>query len=85
MGVRRQFQFVIYPQFQWFLVIPMTLLTIALSFYFGEVHAQEAAQEKPKAKEEDEEPARVVKTKDPGSLKGGVTRPSGGEQFGLKW
>ena len=47
MGVRRQFQFDIYPQFQWFLVIPMTLLTIALSFYFGEVHAQEAAQEKP--------------------------------------
>ena len=44
-----------------------------------------AAPEKPKAKEEDEEPARVVKTKDPGSLKGGVTRPSGGEQFGLKW
>ncbi|MCA9218118.1 MAG: S1 RNA-binding domain-containing protein [Planctomycetales bacterium] len=49
--------------------------------------AAQAAPEKPKPaeEEEDDEPARVVKTQDPSTLKGGLSRPTGGEQFGLKW
>jgi small subunit ribosomal protein S1 len=43
------------------------------------------SQESNSDQTDDDEPVRVVKTGDPASLKGGVNRPSGGEQFGLKW
>lgn len=47
--------------------------------------AQAAPQEAGGPSEDDDEPTRVVKTANPETLKGGVNRPSGGEQFGLKW
>ena len=46
--------------------------------------AAPAKPEKPEPADEPEEPPRE-RRKQPKNLKGGIGRPSGGEQFGLKW
>lgn len=58
---------------------------IALSLKATQEAPVEAGQ--PGAQEEEDEPPRelAVKPQRKGPLKGGTDRPSGGEQFGLKW
>ncbi len=47
--------------------------------------ATQPEPEKPEGAEPDPEPTATARRKPKGPLKGGVDRPSGGEEFGLKW